>query len=119
MKVKMSRGRALIYALCLVPLCLSACEDPDERAQKYLDRGKSLFESGDLERARLEFSNAIRIDPTNGLSSYYLGRIYESKRQWREAFQSYLQASTRLTKHFDANLRLGRMYVLSGFFWEI
>jgi len=58
------RGKR-VTLLCLV-VCmalLAGCGGPEARKQKFFEKGKALYEKGDYVRARLEFKNALQIDP--------------------------------------------------------
>jgi tetratricopeptide (TPR) repeat protein len=97
-----------------VLLTAVACEDPEERERALFQSGVAYFEAGDHERAMVEFKNAAQINPTNADAYYYIARIHESERSWREAFSTYLRTVEQARDHVDANVRLGRMYLLAG-----
>ena len=44
-------------------LALAGCSGPDAKKAKFFAKGKELLEKGDLVKAKLEFKNAIQIDP--------------------------------------------------------
>ena len=53
--------RAVYIGLCV--LLVAACSSPEQKKAKFLNKGQTLFEKGDLVEARLELKNAIQIDP--------------------------------------------------------
>ena len=56
-------NRAIICTLAgLLALTAAGCGQED-RAQTYLERGQELYDQGNLVKARLEFKNALQIDP--------------------------------------------------------
>lgn len=103
---------AVIAALMLFGL--SACDSPEERAAEHMERGIALFEAGNYDRARIEFKNALQRRPTSGLAYYYLGRVYEKLELWQEAMRAFVHAVDQSPDHIDANIRLGRYYVLGN-----
>jgi hypothetical protein len=58
------RSMGKLVAVLAVAVVIG-CGGGEERAAKYLDRGKALFEEGDYVKARLEFQNAVQIKPTS------------------------------------------------------
>lgn len=54
--------------------------------------GRALYEAGDPERAEPYLTTAIAADPRNADAHYYMGLVYESKRDFRNATLSFLQA---------------------------
>ena len=64
-------------------LFLAACDGPEEREAKYLERGRELYEQGEYTKASLEFKNALQIKPNGVEGRYYLGLIAERRNEWR------------------------------------
>lgn len=79
-----------------------------------MQRGIALFEAHDYEKARLEFSNTLQLQPTNGDAYYYLGRIFDAQEMIPEAVRSFAAAVAQNPNHQDAAIRLGRYYALGG-----
>ena len=47
----------------LSAILAAGCGGPDEKKQKFFSKGKALYEQGDYVKARLEFKNALQVDP--------------------------------------------------------
>ena len=52
-----------------------ACSGPEEKKLKFYNKGKALYEKGDYVKAKLEFKNAIQIDPKYADAYYMMGMI--------------------------------------------
>ncbi|MDC3379565.1 tetratricopeptide repeat protein, partial [Planctomycetota bacterium] len=68
--------------------------DPVNVAVAHLYRGFVLELRGELEEARDEFSEAIRIAPSVGLAFRHRGQVFERLGQKAEAIRDYGQATT-------------------------
>lgn len=74
--------RHRVIAVCLMLAVLAACGGAKEREAKYMERGRALFEQGDLVKARLEFRNVLQVNPDAVDAQYYLGLIAEQEGEW-------------------------------------
>ena len=61
---RVSVPKALPLLLCL-SAALAACSGPEERLARAIERGEQFMADEDFEKARVEFSNALQIDPNN------------------------------------------------------
>ena len=95
---KIALGAALIF--------VAACDNPEQAEATYFEQGKSFFEKGQYEKARLEFLNAYQINPTNAETIYHIGLIAEARQKWREAFGAYSKAVIQSPNHVGAMIRL-------------
>ncbi len=95
-------------------LLLGACNDPKELEAKYVAHGKSLYESGDLVKAALEFKNALQINPRDLEAQLYMARIAEKNQQLDVAAATYQKVADADPKNFEANQKAGQYSLLSG-----
>ena len=63
-----------LISIVLVASSLIACGSPDQKKAKFFEKGKVLYEKGDYVKARLEFKNAVQIDPKFAEGFYMLDR---------------------------------------------
>jgi pentatricopeptide repeat protein len=108
------RSSAIACALCAALLFLAACDSPKEKEAKYLASGKTLFESGDLVKARLQFKNVLQINPVNADAEYYLGLIAEKQGDLSNASIAFKKAADAAPNNFDANLKAAQLSLMGG-----
>src|SRR5262249_10257642 len=81
---------------------------------EYFEAGKKFYEASKFSEATIEFLNAVKRDPSNRDSRYYLALSYEGEKNFVAAVK---QLTTILDEHPDdvqANLALGNIYVAGG-----
>jgi tetratricopeptide (TPR) repeat protein len=110
----MTNSRSL--ALCaLLPLTLlAACGGNESRKVRYVERGQEFLAAGNLDKARVEFSNALQIDPNDAKARYYAGQIAEKQVKPRDAVANYQAALEADPQMIAARSALGRLYLLGG-----
>ncbi|MFD2265575.1 tetratricopeptide repeat protein [Lacibacterium aquatile] len=106
--------RYLLVLTALTPLVLAACDGAEERESKYLGRGKDLFTTGDYVKARLEFRNALQINPKGVEGRYYLGLIDEAQGDLRNAFVNFTKVEQQDPTMTPAQMKLGNYYFASN-----
>src|SRR3990170_2922731 len=101
------RLAALVVALFAV-LSLSACGGADSRRATHMERGQKYFASGNFEKARVEFRNALQITPKDAEARYMNGRVAEQLGDLRGAAGMYQGAIDVDADHLQARANLGR-----------
>lgn len=107
------RAHAVRIAVTL-PLLLAACGGPEERKAAYLERGRAQLEQNNLDKARVEFSNVLQIDPKDVGARYLLARTLEQKQDLRGAAGHYLRVIEEDPTHTEARVKMGEYYLLGG-----
>ncbi|MCD6255548.1 MAG: tetratricopeptide repeat protein, partial [Deltaproteobacteria bacterium] len=79
-----------------------------ERRDKFFRRGKILFEKGQYVKARLEFKNAIQIDPKFAKGYYMVGLCAYQLKNWSEAFANFRRAIELDPHLYDAQIKIGQ-----------
>ncbi|MDQ1363111.1 MAG: hypothetical protein QG652_971 [Pseudomonadota bacterium] len=102
------------FFIVLVMLALGACGGAEERKATYLERGRDLLQKKDFEKAQIEFKNVLQIDPKSADGWYYLGRVQESQRKYREAMGSYNSAAENDPAYMLATTGMARIYLFAG-----
>lgn len=100
--------------LATLGVALAGCSGSEERKAAYLEHGKQLFAQGNYVKAQLELKNALQIDPKIAEAHFLLGEIAEQKQDWRNAFGQYKAATDLKPDYHDAQVKLGRIYLLGG-----
>ena len=102
---------SLVLVLFLV-FSLAACGSKEEKRMKFYNRGVELFEKGDYVKARLEFQNAIQIDKDFAGAYLMLGKTALKDGNFQGAFGSYAKAVALDPELLDAQLELGKLFLL-------
>lgn len=106
---------SVIRAFLLLPLLgMIACSGPEERLARYVERGDEFFSERNYDKARVEFSNALQIDPQNAEVRYMLGQISERQNAPLDAVGHYQAAIDADTGHTGARAALGRLFLIGG-----
>ena len=109
----MTKNRALylnasIWMLVmLLAVSLCACSSMEEKRDKFLASGQGLYQEGDYVRARLQFQNALQIDPKFGVAQLWLGKTELKLQNPRGAYGA-------LNKAVELNPQLTEAQVLLG-----
>lgn len=107
------RSWAVILAVGLLSTLLAGCATMEEKRDKFMREGQELFDKGDFVRARLQFKNALQIDPKYAPGYLWLAKTEMKLENWRGAFSALSQAVELDPKMLEAQILLGRIY-LSG-----
>lgn len=73
-------------------MSLGGCDSPEEKQEKYISRGDEYLEQHDFVRARLEYKNAAKINPTNVKVIYSLGLVEEAEGNIQAALSAFMTA---------------------------
>ena len=107
------RSAAIVIA-SLALLGLGGCGGAEARLASYLERGDQYFAVRNFEKARVEFSNALQIDPKNADARYMSGRVAEKLNNPREAVGQYQAAIDSNPNHIESRAALGRLFLFGG-----
>ena len=92
-------GLALAVALMFAGGCADMMQKPGEARNK----GVKLYNAGKYTDAAGAFASATRKDPRDYQSYYYLGRSYESMKQFHQAIGSYRTALSVMKNHLKGS----------------
>lgn len=108
--------KPLIYSMSLASLvvALPACTSPEEQLQKHLQAADSFLEEGELDRARIEFRNALQIDDNSTDAWFGLAEVAESKAEWQKALNFATRATEIDPEHPDAQLLRAQILFAGG-----
>ena len=107
---------AVLAAVVLLGIAgsLGGCEGSDARGASHLARGQHYLAEGKLEKARLEFANALQIAPQNAQARYLMGRVTERLGDPRTAASMYQGAIDADPEHVEARASLARLYLFTS-----
>lgn len=101
-------------ALCALVPVLVSCGGAEARKSRYIENGKAFMQAKEYEKARLEFRNALQIEPGSADLRYRVGEATEKMGSPIEAMQMYQAAIDADHANLKARARLGRLMVVSG-----
>jgi tetratricopeptide (TPR) repeat protein len=114
----MTSARAIQLQICflaaLLAVVLSGCGGARARYVSHLERGKQYLEQGNLDKAGIEFRNALQIQPKDADALYYNGRVAAERRNSGDAI-GFFQAAVDARPAFEAaRAGLAKSLVFAG-----
>ena len=105
-----------LLLLLLAPTALSAsgCGGAQARFARHLAKGETFLAAGNLDKARIEFQNALQIAPKSPEARLEMGVVDEKLGNPRDAAQFYQGIIDVSPDNIEARARLARLYLFSG-----
>lgn len=107
-------SRGWVAALCIAALVVAGCGGAESRKARHLAKGQQFLAAGNLEKARVEFRNALQIAPNDSEARYENGVVDEKLGNPREAAQFYQGAIDVNKENLRARAALGRVFLFAG-----
>lgn len=104
--------RSLLAAL--LAGVISGCGSAEDSSARFIESGKQLIEQGELEKARLEFRNALQINPLEAEGYYQLALIDEKGQNWKSMYSNLITVESLQPEHVPAIVKLGQLRLVSG-----
>ncbi len=92
---------------------LSGCSSPDEKAAAHLANGNALLADNQVQKARVEYANALQINQNLPEAWYGLARIYERQANWNKAYKVLRRIRDTNPRYLDARVMLTKL-LLAG-----
>jgi Tfp pilus assembly protein PilF len=80
---------ALVLLLTVFALC--GCSSDEQKRQSHYDKGKAFFDKGEYKSAKIEFKNAVQIDPKFVQAHLMIAETSLNLGDAQDAFRSYLK----------------------------
>jgi len=103
-----------VALLFLLMLMVASCGGKEERKAKYLEKGKTYLLEKNYEKARIEFKNALQIDPKFAEAYFYVGKLEEDRKELKKAVGNYRKAIELNKDYAEAKIRLAKIYVITS-----
>ena len=100
--------------LLTILFAMTACSSPEEKKAVFFDKGKALFVQKEFSKARLEFKNALQIDPKFAEGYLYLGKTELKTGDANQAYAAFSKAISLQPGLWEAHLDLGQLLLLAG-----
>jgi tetratricopeptide (TPR) repeat protein len=112
--MKTSTRWCCLAGILIAAASLGACGSAQSRKAGYIERGQKYYASGNYDKARLEFRNAVQIDSKDADARFMLGQVAEKSGDVRDALGQYQAALNANPKQAGARAALGRIYLYGG-----
>ena len=116
-KLKITKYNSLLLLSITLACFLCACASPDAKKAAFCSKGKKLLAQGEALKAKLEFRNALQIDPEFAEAHYLLGSAELKLKNLKTAFKQFSAAVERDPDHVDAMISMAKM-LFSGKAYE-
>lgn len=93
---------------------VAACGSAEESSARYIESGKEFVAAGETDKARLEFRNALQINPLEAEGYYQLALLDEKEQKWRGMYENLVTVESLQPEHVKAIVKLGQIELLSG-----
>jgi len=110
-------GRFLALGTALVLLCIVAgCGGAHARKAAHMEKGRQYLAAQKYEKARIEFRNALQIDPKDAGAYFETGVAEEKLEHLPQAAQAYQGAIDLAPQHdyLEASVALAKLMALYG-----
>jgi putative PEP-CTERM system TPR-repeat lipoprotein len=104
----------ILIPAALVMLTLAGCGGGQARYASHMERGQRYLAEGNLDKASVEFRNALQIQPKAAEALYLNGRVAEQRGNVSEAVGLYQAAIDAKPDYDRARASLGKAYVFGG-----
>src|ERR1043166_9985465 len=102
-----------LLCLLLILFSLTGCTKKSKKPL-HLSRADSYFKKGQNEKARIEYLNVLRLDPTNAIAIRQIGEIYYNQGEIRPAFTYLNKSKELLPQDLEVRRLLSRIYLSAG-----
>ena len=109
-----ARNRFCAITACEAAILLAACGGAEKRTARHMEKGQQYLAAGNLEKARVEFRNALQITPNDTAVRYENGLVSARLGNLREAGEFYEAAIEADPDNVAARAALGRLFLYGG-----
>ena len=93
---------------------LTACSTPEEKAADYIENAQELFEAGELQKAEIEYKNALQINQNLVDAWFGIAQIHESRKEWRKIYAVLNKIRELNPHHVQGRVKLAQILLASN-----
>ncbi|NPA94933.1 MAG: tetratricopeptide repeat protein [Thermodesulfobacteria bacterium] len=108
----MKNKKYVLFLILVSSLLLFSCASPSEKRDAFLKKGDELVQKHDYVRARLEYKNAIKVDPNCVKCYVKLAKVSLRLGDLKGAYKAYLTASELAPDRADLQIETARLLML-------
>jgi tetratricopeptide (TPR) repeat protein len=106
--------RILVLSLALGFFFAACTRDPQAQKQKFYNKGLDYLKKGRVDDARLQFLNALKIDPNFAEAASVLGELQFRAKNYKQAYSLLQQALRARPDFLPAHKGMAQLYRISG-----
>ena len=103
-----------ILLLSILMLALTSCSSPEEKVKSYLEKGNEFLTEGNIEKAKVEFKNALQIKKTSIEAVYGLAQVAEKEGNWQLEYTLLSEVLLKQPKNVQALLKYGNLLLAAN-----
>jgi tetratricopeptide (TPR) repeat protein len=108
----------LSFLLLSLTLFLFQCETGEERAEGHYQSGLKLMESGDPDRALVEFRNVFKLNEKHEAARQTYASIQRGRGKYKDSYAQYLRLVELYPNNIDGRRALGEMSI-KAMKWDV
>jgi len=98
----------------LAVLALVACESSEDKAVKFADNAQQYLDEGELDRARIQFTNALKNDPDNPVALRGAAEVAELEERFGDQLRFLQRLSNVEPDDMEVLAKTARLNLLAG-----
>lgn len=110
MGMQILRAAGLVFGFLL----LAACDNAQERSDAHYQKGVELAEAGEVEKAIIEFKNALQLNQNSVPPRVAFARLLVQTGDLRQAAGNYLRVVELEPNNMESRLALGRILLIGN-----
>ncbi|GAB5390399.1 MAG: tetratricopeptide repeat protein [Alphaproteobacteria bacterium] len=95
--------------ILLLPVLVAACDTAEERAEGHYEKGLELLETGDVDRALVEFRNVFKLNTTHRGARLAYAQAQEGRGDLQSAIGQYLRLVEQYPEDLEGRRALSRL----------
>lgn len=113
-KPRFSRWHAAVWVVALmVAVSFCGCSSMEEKRDKFLASGQALYQQEDYVRARIQFQNALQIDPKFATAYLWKAKAELKLQNPRGAYGALIEAVELNPNLTEAQILLGNLFLMA------